>query len=100
LAQPTVRRPVVDMMEVSESTRSGCSMTMVWAIMPPIDTPVTCAAAIPRWSSNPTASAAMSLIVYGGRPTCAYERTMSRRVAARPRSFVERPTSRLSKRMT
>ena len=52
--------PVADMMEVSESTRSGCSMATVWAIIPPMETPTTCALSIFRWSSRPMASAAMS----------------------------------------
>ena len=37
--QPTVRRPVVELMLVSDRTRRGCSMATVWAIIPPIDTP-------------------------------------------------------------
>ena len=31
------------MIEVSESTRSGCSIASVCAIMPPIEAPTTCA---------------------------------------------------------
>ena len=38
---PTERRPVVDMIDTRESTRSRCSRASVWAIMPPIETPVT-----------------------------------------------------------
>ena len=94
--QPTVRLPVVDMMLVSERTRLGCSIARVWAIMPPIETPAMWADSRPRWSSRPTASAAMSLIEYGvrtGRPANA--RTSIDRVT-RPPTFVERPVSRLS----
>ncbi len=58
---PTSGSPVVDMIEVSDSTRSGCSMAVVWAIIPPIDMPQTCARSTPRWSSRPATSAAMSL---------------------------------------
>ena len=58
--QPTVRRPVVDMMLTSERTRAGASIAIVCAIMPPIETPVTCADSQPRWSISPSASPAMS----------------------------------------
>ena len=57
---PTERSPVVDMIEHSERTRSGWSMASCWTIMPPIETPTTWAAAIPRASSRPAASDAMS----------------------------------------
>ena len=57
---PTRRLPVVDMIETSERTRSGCSIAIVWAIIPPIEAPTTWADSIPRWSSRPTVSAAMS----------------------------------------
>ena len=60
LCQPTVRRPVVDMMLVSDSTRRGCSIAIVCAIMPPIETPTTCAASMPRWSRRPRPSSARS----------------------------------------
>ena len=62
---PTSGSPVVDMIEVSVRTRSGCSMAMVWAIIPPIDAPTTWADSMPRASSRPTASAAMSVRRYG-----------------------------------
>src|ERR687898_816125 len=65
--QPTVRRPVVELMLVSERTRVGCSTATVCAIMPPIDTPTRCADSRPRWSSSATASPARSDIVYGAR---------------------------------
>ena len=57
---PTRGSPVVDMIEVSVRTRSGCSMAIVWAIIPPIDAPTTWAVSMPRASSSPTASSAMS----------------------------------------
>ena len=49
---PTSGSPVVDMIEVSVRTRSGCSMAMVWAIIPPIEAPTTWAESMPRWSSS------------------------------------------------
>ena len=55
------------MIDVSDLTRRGWSIAIAWAIIPPIDTPTTWAASMPRWSSRPTASAAMSLIVYDER---------------------------------
>ena len=54
--------PVVDITDVSVSTRSGCSMATAWAIIPPSDAPTTWARSTPRWSSRPTASVAMSEI--------------------------------------
>ena len=94
--QPTDRLPVDDMMLVSDRTRRGCSMAIVWAIMPPIETPATWADSRPRWSSRATASAAMSEMPYGvgtRRPLNA--RTSMVRVT-RPLTLVERPVSRLS----
>ena len=38
----------------------GCSIAMVCTIIPPIDTPAMCARSMPRWSSRPIPSAAMS----------------------------------------
>ena len=58
---PARRSPVVDMIEVSDSTRSGCSMAIVCPIMPPIDTPITWVRSIPSASSSPNVSAAMSV---------------------------------------
>jgi hypothetical protein len=52
--------PVVDMMEVRLRSRAGCRIASVWAIMPPMDAPQTCAASIPIASSRPAASFAMS----------------------------------------
>ena len=60
---PLQRAPVLDMIDTSDSTRSGCSAAIVWAIMPPIEAPTTWAASISRWSSRPAASAAMSASV-------------------------------------
>ena len=57
---PWRRLPVFDMIEQRLSTRSGWSMVSCWAIIPPMETPTTCAAGTPRWSSSATASAAMS----------------------------------------
>ena len=49
---PCRRSPVFDMIEHRLSTRSGWSIVSCWAIIPPIDTPTTCAAPTPRWSSS------------------------------------------------
>ena len=46
--RPTLRRPVVDMIDVSDRTRSRWSMARVWPIMPPIDTPTTWARSMSR----------------------------------------------------
>ena len=62
---PTSVWPVVDMIDVSDRTRSGCSMAIVWTIIPPIEAPTMCAAGISSASSNPTASAAIVDSVYG-----------------------------------
>ena len=63
---PSVGRPIrgdgVDITEVSDRTRCGCSIASAWAIIPPIDVPNTCADAQPSASSTATASAAMSAI--------------------------------------
>ena len=63
LEWPTSGSPVLDMTEVSDSTRSGWAMTRAWAIIPPIDTPKTCARSTPAASSTARASSAMSSIV-------------------------------------
>ena len=60
---PLQNEPVLDMIEVSESVRSGCSIATRWAIMPPIEAPTMWACSMPRWSSTPMLSFAMSLSV-------------------------------------
>ncbi len=62
---PALRSPVVDMIDVSDSTRSGRVTAIVWPIMPPIDTPITCARSMPSPSSRPKLSFAMSVSRYG-----------------------------------
>ncbi len=57
---PTSGSPVVEYSDIRLRTRSGCSIAIVWAIMPPIDEPHTCAVSMPSWSSRPMPSAAMS----------------------------------------
>ena len=57
---PTSSAPVVDMIDVSVCTLSGCRIARVWAIIPPIEAPTTWAAAMPVASSRPAASSAMS----------------------------------------
>ena len=83
----------------SDSTRSGLLIAIVWAIIPPIDAPTTCARSIPRWSSRPSVSSAMSCEQVGRRDPAARPRPHHVRHRAR-RSCVDRPTSRLSKRIT
>ena len=99
-SHPTDRLPVVDMMLVNERTRAGSSSAMVCTIIPPIDTPTMWAEPIPRWSSSPKASVARSCSEYGAcvrRPAKAS--TSIRRVTL-PGAREDRPTSRLSKRIT
>ena len=62
---PTSASPVVDMIDVSVRTRAGCSMAIVCTIIPPIDAPTMWAESMPRWSSRPMPSAAMSVSRYG-----------------------------------
>ena len=70
------------MNEISDRALVGWSMATCWAIIPPIDWPRTWAESQPTASSTATASAAMSVIVYG------------------PSQRSDRPVSRLSKRTT
>ena len=60
LASMCRRPPGCDMIEVRLRTRCGCAIAKVCAIMPPIDAPTTWARSIPRWSSKPATSSAMS----------------------------------------
>ena len=84
-------------------SRCGCSIAIVWTIIPPIDAPTTCARSMPRWSSRPIASAAMSDSVYGtggDRLPASPRPSPPCRSTSAPSSFVDSPQSRLSKRMT
>jgi hypothetical protein len=60
LAGGTAGLPVVDITETSDSTLAGWRAASIWPIIPPIDTPATWARAMPRASSRPAASSAMS----------------------------------------
>ena len=51
---------MLDMIEVNDRTRLGCSIAAVWAIIAPIDAPTKCALSRPSASSSPTVSPAMS----------------------------------------
>ena len=102
LIRPWRRSLVFDMIDVRLATRTGWRMAIVWAIIPPIDAPTTWARSTSRWSSRPAASSAMSASVYADfakrgatRPTI-----ICRFVGAGASTFVDRPMSRLSKRMT
>jgi len=57
-----------DLQRTSERTRAGARIAIVWATIPPIEAPTTCAAAIPRWSRRPVVSSAMSRSRYGAVP--------------------------------
>ena len=100
LGSPTQRLPVVDMIETSERTRSGCSIAIVWTIIPPIEAPTRWADSIPRWSISPNVSRG-HVAQQVGRGARGGRRACRRGSAPRPTSIlVERPMSRLSKRMT
>ena len=78
-------------------------MAIVWAIIPPIDAPMMWARSMPRWSSRPTASAAMSDSVYGtgGSSSPLSAAAITAAGCTRwPSKCVDSPQSRLSKRMT
>ena len=45
---------------VSDRTRSGCRTPMIWAMIPPIEAPMTWADPYPAWSSAARASVAMT----------------------------------------
>ena len=93
--------PLEAMIDVRLVTRSGNRAAITCAIMPPIDTPTTCARAMPRASRRPVTSFAMSSSVYGARTLSRNSaRPMaSGRLGRGPRaSFSEWPQSRLSKR--
>ena len=64
LAAPTVRSPVVDMIDVRLRTRSGCRSATSCAIIPPREMPTTCALGRSSASSSPAASSAMSMSEY------------------------------------
>ncbi|GAA3002034.1 hypothetical protein GCM10010483_53830 [Actinokineospora diospyrosa] len=59
-ACPTAGSPVVDMIEVNDSTLCGNSTATVCAIIPPIDAPTRCTRSNPSRSTKPTVSAAIS----------------------------------------
>src|SRR5690348_3355219 len=95
--------PVVAMIDVSVSSRSGRSIAIVCAIAPPIDAPTTCTRPIRSASSRPNASAAMSLSRYGastGLPCIAAASAAPMFGTPAASKRVDKPMSRLSKRMT
>jgi hypothetical protein len=51
---------VVENIDVSDRIRSGYSMVIVWATIPPSEAPTMCALSNLSASSSPTLSAAMS----------------------------------------
>ena len=98
LALPCLRSPVFDMIDVRLATRVGCSMAMVCAIIPPIEMPTTWARSMPRWSSSPMPSWAMSLSRYAGlaKRRDSTAATCRRTEGAGASMWVDRPASRLS----
>ncbi|HEY4730328.1 MAG TPA: hypothetical protein VIH41_04305, partial [Myxococcales bacterium] len=58
--RPMRGAPVVDMIEVSVRTRPGWCAATVWAIIPPIEMPKTCAELSPAASMTAAASSARS----------------------------------------
>ena len=96
---PFSRPPSLDMIETSESTRSGCSMAMVWAIMPPIEAPTTCARSDVEGVEQADGVVGHVGQRVGGGLLVA-QRDLPDASAACRRPCVERPTSRLSKRTT
>ena len=86
------------MIDASDSTRSGRLMAMVCAIMPPIETPTTCAWSTSRALSSPKASSAMSCSVYSPRLAMPMNvvTTSVGRIRRVGSTWVERPVSRLS----
>ena len=50
----------LDMINPSDASRSAWLAASTCAIMPPIDAPTTWARSMPRWSSRPLTSSAMS----------------------------------------
>lgn len=52
--------PVEELRMVRVRTRCGWRRVNIWAIMPPMETPMMCAVGMPRASSRPAASSAMS----------------------------------------
>ncbi len=91
------------MIEVSERRRSGRSIAIVCAIAPPIDAPTTWARSMPSVSSRPNPSAAISLSRYGastGLPCSAAAIAAPMFGIPAESKLVDRPMSRLSKRIT
>lgn len=98
LARPTDGSPVVDITEVSERTRPGCSIATVWAIAPPSEAPTRCALSSPSASSSPTESAAMSERVYEAEDVSPASAAMKSGFGASEKCD-DKPLSRLSKRI-
>ncbi|PQM46486.1 hypothetical protein C1Y40_03347 [Mycobacterium talmoniae] len=88
----------------NERVRRAKRAAKTWAIMPPIEAPTTCARSMPRWSSTAAPSSAMSSSVYTAGLRSPRKdrsiRTGSSPPACRRSSLLDRPTSRLSYRIT
>ena len=95
---PTCGSPGALITDTRLRQRCGCSMAMVWAIIPPIEAPRTWARSIPMASSRPTASWAMSLSVYGTGGSESLSTALITFIGSArwPSRWVDRPQSRLS----
>ena len=80
-----------DITDVIDSSRSGCSMAIVCTIIPPIDSPITCARSTPIASSTAMASCGH----VGDRVRLTADAS-----TGASSNYVDSPTSRLSKRTT
>ena len=84
------------MMLVSERTRAGPAIAIVCAIMPPIETPTTCADVDAEVVEQPERVVGHVLEGYGGRTRRPAKARTSVGALTRPAARLERPVSRLS----
>ena len=95
---PTDGAPVVEHRETSRRTRRGWWAARDWAIIPPRENPRTSAHSTSSTSSVSATSWAMSSTVYC--PAGRFPRSSCRAVGEAEGARKERPTSRLSTRIT
>ena len=86
------------MIEVSVRTRSGCSMAMAWAIIPPIEAPTMCADGEPEGveQADRVGGHVGQEVRHLDRLALRRGQERVRNSTSRPSTLVERPTSRLS----
>ena len=88
------------MIEVSDSTRSGRSIAIVWAIIPPIEAPTTCAALDAEVVEQPEGVVG-HVLEQVGRVRCSQPDERAPHVGHRSVDLASSgPTSRLSNRIT